>query len=112
MKKIKLTTVLELSKKLNCSKTKLLYYKKIGIITPINVLGKLGIYDEHETLKRIKAASNGSRKGKTLSWVKNNKINENRRQRKNNKLPGQPTRRGVVDSRNKKKSLSVSKKGG
>jgi len=63
MNKIKLTTLLELSMKLQVPKSKLQYYYHSGLLKTESVVGKVRLFDEKKTLARLKEIQKLSNKG-------------------------------------------------
>ena len=57
----------ELALKLGINKSKLAYYFSLGLLKPIDKVGKMNIFDEEETLKVIKNIKEMKKKGKKLS---------------------------------------------
>ena len=49
-----LTSLSELAKELKINKSSLQYWKKLGIITPEQTVGRIDLYDKEKTLEIIK----------------------------------------------------------
>lgn len=58
-------------KHLNFNKSRLTYYAKIGLITPIKTISRTQIYDKNKTIQIIRKIEKYQTQGYTLPEVKN-----------------------------------------
>ena len=68
-KEKKLSTLLEMSKKVGVSKPTLIFYAQLGLIKPVMHIGKMAIFDEGDFMKRW-AEIIFLRKKNTLSQIR------------------------------------------
>jgi len=67
----KLVSLNELAVKLNVNKSTLHFYHRSGLITPMETCGKMFIFDEQATVKRLKEINKYKESGLTLKEIKN-----------------------------------------
>jgi DNA-binding transcriptional MerR regulator len=67
---IKKITIGELSKEKKIGKSLLHYYAKIGLIVPIEVVGRMQIYNENELRERLKTIERYKKQGIALKKIK------------------------------------------
>jgi DNA-binding transcriptional MerR regulator len=60
----------ELAIQLGINKSKLAYYHTVGLLKPISKVGRMNIFDEIKTLKKIEKIITLQRKGKNLEEIK------------------------------------------
>ena len=60
----------ELSLKLRINKSKLSYFFTIGLLEPVSQVGKMNIFDEEKTIKKIKKIDDLKKQGKKLKEIK------------------------------------------
>jgi DNA-binding transcriptional MerR regulator len=105
MEKYKITTLAELAKKLGCNKSRLHYYQKIGVLSPIGVVAKAAIFGEKEATAIVKKIDSLRDRGfsikEAIIMIKELIKNESNKQRKLNKVFGQPAGHKLANSRNK-----------
>ena len=70
MKEDEITTLSELALDLKVNKSKLNYYKEVGLLIPIKEVGKTFIFDKKTITKRIKLIEIEKKKGLTLDLQK------------------------------------------
>ena len=59
----------ELARELGINKSKLNYYQFMGLLTPVFVVGKRGLFDRKSSLKIIKKIETEKKKGKKLKEI-------------------------------------------
>lgn len=69
MKKEEITTLSELALYLKINKSKLNYYKEVGLLIPIKEVGKTFIFDKKTIIKRIRLIETEKKKGLTLEEI-------------------------------------------
>lgn len=65
----KIATLNEISWDVRASKSKLNYYKNLGLITPIAIIGKVQAFDKDATIKRLKKIEKLRGQKKTLEEI-------------------------------------------
>jgi len=66
----KLVSLNELAKIADVNKTKLSFYAKSGLFLPVQVVGRMQIFDMKETLKTLKLIEKKQEEGKSLTEIK------------------------------------------
>ena len=67
---MKQSSLSQLSVKLGINKSKLSYYFSLGLLKPIDNIGRMNIFDAGETLKVIKSIEMLKKKGLTLKDIR------------------------------------------
>ena len=67
---VKLVSLNELAKNLDMNKSKLSYYSAMGLIAPDNVIGRMMLFNESETMKRIKKIIKLQKDGLSIVKIK------------------------------------------
>jgi DNA-binding transcriptional MerR regulator len=65
----KLTSLGELALELKINKSQLLYYHKLGLINPIETVGRMNLFDRQETIGVIKKIQKLQSASKSLSEI-------------------------------------------
>ena len=60
----------ELAIKLGINKSKLAYYHSLGLLKPITKVGRMNIFDQEDTIRKIKAIKGSKKMGKKLKEIK------------------------------------------
>lgn len=63
----------ELALELGVNKSKLAYYFSIGLLIPVNKIGRMNIFDRDATIKALKNIDTSKKSGKTLKEMKGTK---------------------------------------
>ncbi len=67
---MKLVPLVELAIELGVNKSKLAYYSKCGLIKPVSIIGRMGIFDHDKTIQKIEAINVLRNGGKSLKEIK------------------------------------------
>jgi DNA-binding transcriptional MerR regulator len=67
---IKYISLCELAIELGYNKSKLIYYRSLGLIDPIDQVGKMFIFDKDSTIKRLKKIEQLMKSGKKIREIK------------------------------------------
>lgn len=70
MNKTKMVSLGELAIELKINKSKLSYYYTIGLINPIETIGKMNLFNKEKTLLLIEKVNDLRKSGKTISEIK------------------------------------------
>lgn len=68
---MKQASLSEISLKLGINKSKLAYYYEIGLLKSITKIGRMNLFDENETIKKVKKIQSEKLKGVKLKDIKN-----------------------------------------
>lgn len=60
----------ELAIELGINKSKLAYFFSIGLLKPVDTIGKMNVFNHNETIKRLKKIEKLKAKGKKLDEIK------------------------------------------
>ena len=66
----KLTSLTELAKKVKVNKSKLSYYVSLGLLVPIDIIGKTMIFKENKIMATVKKIKELQKKKYTLKQIK------------------------------------------
>lgn len=69
----KLSSLNELAQELMINKSTLNYYVMMNVIEPVDVVGKMQLFDKEKTIKRINWLREEMKKGKTIKEILNSK---------------------------------------